>query len=79
VEAVGAPDLRPAFSQQGHRKHVNALPKIVSRSPMWSTIILGATHPTYCERREAYRLSLELLAQKIGVQKNVIFYNRFVI
>jgi len=30
------------------------------------------------EQGESYRLSLELLAEKNGVQKNVIFYNRFV-
>ncbi|HWH68412.1 MAG TPA: glycosyltransferase, partial [Candidatus Sulfotelmatobacter sp.] len=39
----------------------------------------GATHPNELrEQGEAYRLSLERLAQKNGIQKNVIFYNRFV-
>jgi hypothetical protein len=42
-------------------------------------IILGATHPNELrEQGEAYRLSLERLAKKNRVQKNVIFYNRFV-
>ena len=41
--------------------------------------MLGATHPNELrEQGEAYRLSLERLAKKNKVQKNVIFYNRFV-
>jgi glycosyltransferase involved in cell wall biosynthesis len=61
-------------------EHVlKALPKIVAQIPNAVYIILGATHPNLLrEEGEAYRLSLELLAQKVGVQKNVIFYNRFV-
>jgi len=42
-------------------------------------IVLGATHPNELrEHGEAYRLSLELLAKKNRVEKNVIFYNQFV-
>jgi hypothetical protein len=42
-------------------------------------IVLGATHPNEVrEQGEAYRLSLERLAKRNNVQKNVIFYNRFV-
>ncbi|MDD5226793.1 MAG: glycosyltransferase, partial [Candidatus Omnitrophica bacterium] len=41
--------------------------------------MLGATHPHLVRQQgESYRMSLELLAKKNGVQKNVIFYNRFV-
>ncbi len=58
---------------------LNALPKIVAERPDVVYIILGATHPHLVrEAGEAYRLSLELLAEKNGVKKNVIFYNRFV-
>jgi len=58
---------------------LNALPKIVAEFPDIIYIILGATHPHLLrEQGESYRLSLELLAKKNGVQKNVIFYNRFV-
>jgi Glycosyltransferase len=40
---------------------------------------LGATHPNELrEHGEAYRLSLEILAKKNKLEKNVIFYNRFV-
>ena len=50
----------------------------------WSTsnvvyIVLGATHPNELrEHGEAYRVSLEMLAKKNKIEKNVIFYNDFV-
>jgi hypothetical protein len=41
--------------------------------------VLGATHPNLLrEQGEAYRFSLERLAKRNQLQKNVIFYNRFV-
>src|SRR6266446_525390 len=58
---------------------LNALPDILAQFPEVVYIVLGATHPNELrERGEAYRLSLERLAKKNKVQKNVIFYNRFV-
>jgi glycosyltransferase involved in cell wall biosynthesis len=61
-------------------EHVlNALPQILAEFPEVVYIVLGATHPhELAERGEAYRLSLEILAKKNKVEKNVIFYNRFV-
>ncbi|HEY1947159.1 MAG TPA: glycosyltransferase family 4 protein [Bryobacteraceae bacterium] len=61
-------------------EHVlNALPHIVAEFPDVVYIILGATHPNELrEHGEAYRLSLEMLAKKQKVEKNVIFYNQFV-
>jgi glycosyltransferase involved in cell wall biosynthesis len=61
-------------------EHVlNALPQILSEFPDVVYIVLGATHPNELhEQGEAYRLSLERLAKKNKVAKNVIFYNRFV-
>src|SRR6185436_14288078 len=61
-------------------EHVlNALPQILADFPDVVYIVLGATHPNELrEQGEAYRLSLERLAKKNKVQKNVIFYNRFV-
>jgi glycosyltransferase involved in cell wall biosynthesis len=61
-------------------EHVlNALPRILSEFPDVVYIVLGATHPNEVrEQGEAYRLSLERLAKKNKIQKNVIFYNRFV-
>ena len=58
---------------------LDALPKIVAEHPDAVYIVLGATHPHLLrEVGESYRLSLELRAEKNGVKKNVIFYNRFV-
>ena len=61
-------------------EHVlNALPQILAEFPNVVYIVLGATHPNELrEQGEAYRLSLERLAKKNKVQKNVIFYNRFI-
>jgi glycosyltransferase involved in cell wall biosynthesis len=58
---------------------LNALPDIVAKFPEVVYIVLGATHPNELrEHGEAYRVSLELLAKKNKIEKNVIFYNRFV-
>ena len=58
---------------------LNALPSILAEFPDVVYIVLGATHPNELrEHGEAYRLSLEILAKKNKVEKNVIFYNRFV-
>ena len=61
-------------------EHVlNALPTILREFPNVVYIVLGATHPNELrEHGEAYRLSLELLAKKNKIEKNVIFYNQFV-
>ena len=58
---------------------LNALPRVLAEFPDVVYIVLGATHPNELrEHGEAYRLSLEFLAKKNKVEKNVIFYNRFV-
>lgn len=58
---------------------LNALPAIVREFPNVLYIVLGATHPNLVrDHGETYRLSLERLAKKNGVEKNVIFFNRFV-
>ncbi len=58
---------------------LNALPAVVRDFPKIVYIVLGATHPNLIrDHGETYRLSLERLAKKIGVEKNVIFFNRFV-
>src|SRR5204862_6996437 len=64
---------------KGIENVLNALPDIVAEFPNTVYIVLGATHPNLVrEQGETYRLSLERLAKKNKVQKNVIFYNRFV-
>jgi glycosyltransferase involved in cell wall biosynthesis len=58
---------------------LNALPYILVEFPDVVYIVLGATHPNELrEHGEAYRFSLEILAKKNKLEKNVIFYNRFV-
>src|SRR5581483_10895670 len=58
---------------------LNALPKILTEFPDVVYIVLGATHPNELrEHGETYRLSLEILAKKNKLDKNVIFYNQFV-
>ena len=58
---------------------LNALPHILGEFPDVVYIVLGATHPNELrEHGEAYRLSLEILTKKNKLEKNVIFYNRFV-
>jgi glycosyltransferase involved in cell wall biosynthesis len=64
---------------KGIENVLNALPQIVAEFPEVVYIVLGATHPNELrEHGEAYRLSLEILAKKNKVEKNVIFYNQFV-
>ncbi len=58
---------------------VDALPAIVARFPETLYIVLGATHPHVKEQHgETYRLALESRAQRLGVDANVIFHDRFV-
>jgi hypothetical protein len=58
---------------------LRALPDIIKEFPNVVYIVLGQTHPNLLrDEGEAYRLSLERLAKDLGVQKNVVFFNRFV-
>lgn len=58
---------------------LRALPDIIRGFPNVVYIVLGQTHPNLLRNEgEAYRLSLERLAKDLGVQKNVVFFNRFV-
>ncbi|MCD6520146.1 MAG: glycosyltransferase family 4 protein, partial [Anaerolineae bacterium] len=64
---------------KGIENVIKALPQVLERFPNVVYIVLGATHP-HVKRAEgeSYRLSLEQLAQDLGVEENVIFHNRFV-
>ncbi|MCU0785532.1 MAG: glycosyltransferase family 4 protein [Verrucomicrobia bacterium] len=58
---------------------LRALPDIIREFPTIVYIVLGQTHPNLLrEEGEAYRLGLERLAKDLGVQKHVVFFNRFV-
>ena len=58
---------------------LRALPDIIREFPNVVYVVLGQTHPNLLRHEgEAYRLSLERLATDLGVQKHVVFFNRFV-
>jgi glycosyltransferase involved in cell wall biosynthesis len=58
---------------------IDALPAVVASHPTATYVVVGATHPHVKERHgEAYRRSLELLAQKLGMEAHVVFHDRFV-
>ncbi len=64
---------------KGIERVIEALPRIVAAHPEAVYMVVGATHP-HIRRREGdqYRLQLQALARKLGVERNVIFHNRFV-
>ncbi len=58
---------------------LEALPHILKEFPEVVYIVLGATHPNELRQHgEAYRVSLEMIAKKNRIEKNVVFYNDFV-
>jgi len=58
---------------------IDALPAVLARFPDTVYVVLGATHPHVRERHhETYRHMLETRAQRLGVDSNMIFHNRFV-
>jgi glycosyltransferase involved in cell wall biosynthesis len=66
-------------ASKGIETVISALPEIVAKYPDLVYMIVGATHPHVIQTEgETYRLSLQWIAQQKGVERNVIFYNRFV-
>jgi len=64
---------------KGIENVLESLPEVVKSIPNLVYIVLGTTHPNLLrEQGEAYRLSLERLAQDLGIRRHVSFYNRFV-
>jgi glycosyltransferase involved in cell wall biosynthesis len=64
---------------KGIENVIDALPAIAEEFPNTLYIVLGATHPhVKAQHGEAYRLSLESRAQRLGVDANIIFHDRFV-
>jgi len=64
---------------KGIQVAIEALPGIVEKHPDLVYVVLGATHPhIFKQEGNAYRDSLERLAEKLGVKEHVVFHNRFV-
>ncbi len=64
---------------KGVEHALRALPELIREFPNLVYIVLGQTHPNLLrEEGEDYRLGLERLAKDLGVQKHVVFFNRFV-
>lgn len=64
---------------KGIENVIQALPQILSKHKNVAYIVAGATHPHILRREgDKYRASLQDLAQKMGVEAQVIFHNRFV-
>jgi glycosyltransferase involved in cell wall biosynthesis len=63
---------------KGLENAIQALPSILSRHSDIVYIIAGATHPHVRAREgDRYRLQLQAMARQLGVEKAVIFHNRF--
>jgi glycosyltransferase involved in cell wall biosynthesis len=64
---------------KGFENVIQALPRILARHRDVVYVIAGATHPHVRAREgDRYRDQLQALAREQGVEKEVIFHNRFV-
>ncbi len=58
---------------------LKAMPAIIEAEPSVLYVILGMTHPSVLkEEGESYRFKLRQMVKELGLQKHVIFHNRFV-
>ena len=65
--------------RKGIEYMIEAMPEIIERFPDVVYVVLGATHPPVKEREgEKYRFFLKRRARELGVEDNVLFYDRFV-
>jgi glycosyltransferase involved in cell wall biosynthesis len=64
---------------KGLESVIQAMPRILARRSNTVYMIAGATHPQIRAREgDRYRLELQALATKLGVEQQVLFVNRFV-
>jgi glycosyltransferase involved in cell wall biosynthesis len=64
---------------KGIENVIQALPQILAKHSNVAYIVAGATHPHVLRREgDRYRESLQGLAKQVGVESNVIFFDRFV-
>jgi glycosyltransferase involved in cell wall biosynthesis len=58
---------------------LRALPTIVNADPSVLYIVLGATHPEVLRQEgQSYKSKLDKIVKELGLQRNVVFHNRFV-
>ncbi|MGA8537994.1 MAG: glycosyltransferase family 4 protein [Terriglobales bacterium] len=63
---------------KGIENVIQALPEILSKHSNVAYIVAGATHPHILrDEGDKYRASLQALAKKVGVETQVIFFDRF--
>lgn len=66
-------------SGKGYEYVIDALPSVVKKFPNILYIIIGETHPVVrMKEGEKYRKFLEEKVRKMGLNKNVKFYNKYV-
>lgn len=64
---------------KGIESMLEALPEVVSQYPDLVYLILGATHPVIKKNfGEIYRQSLKNKVSELGLEKNVVFHDKFV-
>jgi len=64
---------------KGFESVIQAMPRILASHSNAVYMIAGATHPHVRAREgDRYRLELQALAKKLGVEQQVLFVNRFV-
>lgn len=57
---------------------IEALPDVVKKFPSLIYLVLGATHPVVVRQEgEIYRQSLEARVKALGLEKNILFYNKY--
>ena len=63
---------------KGFETVIRAMPRILARHKDVVYVIAGATHPHVRAREgDRYRDQLQTLARELGVEREVVFYNRF--
>lgn len=63
---------------KGYEYVIDALPEVIKKFPNILYLIIGETHPVLRKKEgEKYRTFLEKKIKKLGLQKNVKFYNKY--